>query len=435
MAIDISSFLTEGAQIPSGSALKATQTETILPPWYTNYAMDLLSNQQALLNKPYQTYQGPRVAEFSPAQQQGFAMTGQAAGAYQPALTAATGATQNLMGQTALGAAQPYFGQAAGMNGVTAATPGLQQGAGFAAQGTEAIGQQAAQPYLTQAGQTSVANIGQYMNPYTEQVVNRIGELGARNLSESLMPAITSKYISAGQLGFGPRGGAAAPSGMMTDTARALRDVQEATLAEQSKALQAGYGAAVGLSQADLERQAQLAQTAGTLGTQQQGALARAGETMANIGQTYGTLTGAQQRTLADIGTNIGQIGGADITRQLAGAEQLGALGTAAQTLGLKGAEAVTGVGAQQQAQGQKNLDVAYADFLRQQGYPQEQIDAALKTFGGVAAAVPKAQQEYGISPVGEPVNQPSTADTIGSGITGVAAILTDPGVRKLLGF
>ena len=343
MAFDISSFLTEGKQIPTGSALTATQNETTLPSWYTNYAMQMLANQQAVANTPYQAYQGPRVATFSPAQQQGFGMTQTAANAYQPALTAATGATQAAMG-----------------------APG---------------GLATAQPYLGQAGKTSVAGIGQYMNPYTDQVVNRIGELGARNLSENLMPAITSKYINAGQLGFGPRAGPGTPSGMMTDTARALRDVQEATLSEQSKALQSGYTSAANLSQADLERQAQLAQTAGGLG-------------------------------------------GSDVSRQLAGAQQLGALGESAQTLGLTGANAVTGVGATQQGQAQKNLDVAYGDFLRQQGYSQEQINNAMATFGAAANNVPTATSTYGVVPTNQSAQyQPGTAETIAGGLAGAAGI------------
>ena len=391
--VDISSFLTEGAKIPSGSALKATQSETVLPEWYSNYAMQLLSNQQALLNRPYETYQGPRVAEFSPAQQQGFAMTAPAATAYQPGLQAATGATQNLMGQNALGAAQPYFGQAAGMSGVTAATPGLQQGAQLTGQSAQALGMQAAQPFLGQAGQTSVANIGQYMNPYTEQVVNRIGQLAQRNLSENIMPGIEGRYIAAGQLGYGGRGGGAGtPSGMLTDTARAIRDTQEAALAQQTQALQQGYTQAADLASGDLRRFADLASTAGTLG-------------------------------------------GADVTRKLDAAEQLGGLAAAAQNLGLKGAGAVMDVGAQQKDQAQKNLDLGYSDWLRQQGYSQEQINSALQTFKGVSQNVPTSSTEYGIVPLGyQQEYKPSTAATIGGALTGLGGILADAKAGSALG-
>ena len=337
---DISSFLSDG-QLPAQMAYKSLTTQTVLPDWYTNYAMQLLSNQQQQMETPYAAYQGPRIAEFAPMQQQGFEATPQAAMAYQPALGQATQATQSAM-----------------------AAPG---------------GLATAQPYLAQAGQTSVANIGQYMNPYTEQVVNRIADVGARNLSEKLIPGITSKSITAGQLGYGPRSGFGTPSGMMTDTARALRDTQEAVLAEQSKALQAGYGQAAELAGADLARQAGLATTAGGLA-------------------------------------------GSDISRQLAGAQQLGGLGETAQTLALRGAGALQQVGATQQQQAQRNLDLAYSDFLKQQGYNQQQINAALGTFQGVAAGVPKATTEEGIVPTGNTAEyKPSGFDTAAGTATAVA--------------
>ena len=410
MAINLSSFLSDGAQIPAGSALKASQTETVLPQFYTDYAQQILANQQALASQPYQTYQGPRVAEFSPAQQQGFAMTGQAAGAYQPALTAATTATSNLMGQTALSGAQPYFTAATQLNpiqaaapdynaarglatqagaanplaaaqpylsaagtmsGVQAAQPFLQQGQQFtqastnpmgmqgaqpyfgaAGQlsgvsaavpalgqslettqaGTQAIGMQAAQPYLEQAGGTS-ADVSAYMDPYVQNVVKQVAELGERNLRESLLPALTSKYISAGQLGFGPRGGAVAPSGLMTDTARALRDVQEATLSQQGQLLSKGFEQARQAAQTDLARKAQLASTAGQLGTQQQQALLEAARQQEAVGTQLGNLTQAQQNALINLGTQAGALGTEQQRAMAQAGQQLGAFGQIAGNL------------------------------------------------------------------------------------------------------
>lgn len=348
--LNIGAFLTEGQQIPQGSALKAVQSQTVLPEWYTNYAMELLSNQQAVAQRPFPVAPMPRVAEFSPTQQRGFEMTGQAAGAYQPALSQATQATQQAI-----------------------ASPG---------------GLGAAQPYLAQAGQTSVANIGQYMNPYQEQVVDRIGQLGARNLSERILPEVEGRYIAAGQLGFGGRQpGVGTPSGMMTDTARAIRDTQEAVLAQQAEALQRGYSEAAGLAGTDLSRQAGLAGT-------------------------------------------VGSLAGGDISRSLAGAEQLAGMGATAQQLGLTGAGALQQVGGVQQSQAQRNLDVAYEDFLRQQGYPQEQINAMLQTFQGVGKGIPTSTQEVGIVPTGDDARlRPSTAETVAGGLSTLAGILEKAGV------
>ena len=75
---DISSFLSDG-QLPAQMAYKSLTTQTVLPDWYTNYAMQLLSNQQQQMETPYAAYQGPRIAEFAPMQQQGFEATPQAA--------------------------------------------------------------------------------------------------------------------------------------------------------------------------------------------------------------------------------------------------------------------------------------------------------------------------------------------------------------------
>ena len=338
-----SQFMAEGMEIPQGSALSDMTKQQVLPDWYTNYAMDILANQRAVSTNPYATYQGPRVADFTPTQQKAFGQTETAAGAYQPLLGEATTAAQ-----------------------AAAAAPGALN---------------VAQPYLTQAGQTSVSNINTYMNPYNEAVTNRIAELGTRNLTENIMPQIEGRYIQAGQLGFGGRGGMGTPSGMMTDTSRAVRDVSADILAQQTAALQSGYNQAAGLAGTDLSRFGTLANTAGGLAqTQQQ--------------------------------------------QQLAASGALSNLGAQAQTLGLTGANAIAGVGALQQQQGQRNLDVAYGDFLRQQGYPQEQINNMVKTFQGVASGVPSATLDYGIGPSSVKQEYSSTAKDIGSALTAAAGVV-----------
>lgn len=343
----LTDFISSGSAIPAGSALTNVTNQTILPDWYTNAAMQTLANQQAVSARPYATYQGPRVADFTAPQQQGFNMTQGAAGAYQPGLTQATQTTNQAVQQ-----------------------PGALT---------------AAQPLLTQASQSGASGISNYMNPYTDQVVNRIADLGARNLNENIMPALTSKYISAGQLGFGPHTGPASAgtsSGMMTDTARAVRDVSNDILGQQSLALQSGFNNAAGLSQQDLSRQLAAGQTTGSLAATQTG-------------------------------------------QQLAGGAQQAQLAGLAQQYGLTGANAVTNVGQQQQQLNQQNLNVGYEDFLKQQGYPQQQIDAMMNTMKGMASMVPTATQQQGIVPSGQPAQYaPSTASTIAGGLLGLAGIL-----------
>lgn len=342
---NIGAFLTEGQQIPQGSALQATQGQTILPEWYTNYAQEILANQRAVAMRPFPNPPMPRVAEFSPTQQQSFQQVGQAAQAFQPALGQATQATQQAIG-----------------------APG---------------GLATAQPFLDNASQTSVANIGGYMNPYVEGVVDRIGQLGVRNLNERIMPEIEGRYIAAGQLGFGGRQpGSGAPSGMLTDTARAIRDTGDDILGRQTEALRAGYGEAANLASGDLARMGALASTAGGFANQ-------------------------------------------DRNTQLNGAQQLAGMGQMQQQLGLAGAGALGAVGQQQQDQAQRNIDVAYEDFLRQQNFPQEQINAMLATFRGTQGGVPTATQNVGIVPTGQPAQyRPGTAETIAGGLAGIGGIL-----------
>lgn len=291
-------------------APSASTTETVLPDWYTNYAMQILSNQQATSANPYTTYGSPRVADFVPDQQAAFEAARGAAGAYQPGLAAATGTVN----QTAAG---PTSGMVA-------------------------------QPWLNRAGGTAPSVVGQYMDPYQNFVVDRIGELGQRNLTERLLPAIGDQFVGSGGYG-GTR--------QAEEIGRAVRDTQAGISAEQNRALSAGYQGALGAAQTDLSRFGSLGQTAGGFRAQ-------------------------------------------DVSSGLAMGQAQGALAGQAQAMGLSGAGALQGIGQQQQALGQQNLDVGYQDFLRQQGYDQQQINAMTGTLQGVQPAVPRSQLQHGYGPV-----------------------------------
>jgi len=343
-------FLTSGAPLPAGTAPISKTTTTATPDWYQNYAKDLMAGQGVVSTTPYQTYQGPRIADFTATQQQGMDKTIGAAGLAAPAIQQGIGVAQGQIGQSGLSAAQPY---------------------------------------LTAAGQNAYGNVGSYMNPYNDAVTNRIAQLGARNLTEKILPGINDQFIRAGQPG---------SSRNAEMFSRAARDAGESILAQQNEALQSGYTGALTASQADLTRQGQLAQTAGNLGTE-------------------------------------GVRSGLDTAKTIA------ELGTGAQTSGLAGAAAITGVGAAQQGLNQQNLTLRYQDFLKQQGYPQEQIDAALKTMTGVSTtgAVPKAETQVGIQPTSYPQqygNSPLDT-TLGTITTGLGALkdLSDVDWAKLKGF
>lgn len=332
---------------------------TSLPDWYTNYAKDIIDQQALVAQRPYTPYQGPQVAGFTPDQQTAFGQTRTASTASQPGFAAA-----GALAAGAPSAAAPL--QAAGVN--------------YLNQSTNPLGLNAAAPFLSGASGTSTSNINDYMNPYTSDVVDRLGVLAGRNLSENILPQIQDQFTSAGQGTGGSRQG--------EYIGRALRDTQESTLAAQSAALQSGYSGALTASAADKARLAGLAGTAGSLGAAQQGALQTAGTGIAGIGLNEGNLA-------------------------LNAAQTTGNLAAADQTSRLQGAGALQASGGMQQALDQQNESTAYADFLRQQGYDQKQIDAMTGTVGALTSTLPKQTQSSGTVPA--TAYNPSTAATLAS--------------------
>jgi len=375
---------------------QTTYTMTTTPSWYSNYAQDILSNQQAVSSRPFTPYDATqRIAGFTPTQQQGFGMTQQAATGYQPTLNQSQNVLQGTLGRSTLNAAQPMINQAMNTSALTPAYGALGQAGQMTQASTDPTGLNMAMPFLGQAAQSSAAGVGEFMNPFMENVVNRYGELGSRTLQEQLMPSIMNKYITAGQLGGPTRPGTGttgAPSGMMTDAARALRDVQEGVAKQQQQALSQGYSEALGASQAERARMGQLAQTAGNLGFQQQGVLANAGQQMGQLGGQYASIGQNQQQLMSTLAGQVANMYGQDTANQMAASGQLAQLAQQQQQQGLAGAQAVTGVGNQQQALDQAQRDATYQEFLRASGYDQSQIDQMTKTFGGVAGGVPQGQ-------------------------------------------
>jgi len=301
---------------------------------------------------------------------------GQAGQYYNQAAAGKSG----LAGQGQYNAATGLYEQAANTNTGGQYQPYGNAATGMYGQSTDALGLSSASPYLQAAGQSSVSNINDYMNPYNEQVVKRIGQLGARNLSENILPSIGSDFIKAG--GYG--------STRQRDLiGRAIRDSEELTTARQAEALQKGYSEGLTTSAADKLRYGSLANTAGNLGTQQQQNLQTAARGISDIGNNLSTLYGsdatrkiAAGQGLYNIGQSNIQASQSDLSRILsAGTGQAGigaGLGTLAQANAanqiavgqgdinlannvessrLKQIAALQGVGEQTQLQDQRVID------------------------------------------------------------------------------
>jgi len=162
-----------------------SQTQTILPQWYTDYATNLLTKARDATNQPYQRYDAARIAPFQQEQLDAFSQFKQGMGGYQP-----------------------Y---------VNSANQALNRGTGS----------------FTDTG---VAQ--RYMNPYIQNVISGIGSTAARNLSENILPQLNRTFVGSGTFG-----GSRSAEFMR----RAVRDTQSAALDKQTAALADAYGAGADL--------------------------------------------------------------------------------------------------------------------------------------------------------------------------------------------
>lgn len=350
-------FLFNGSPPPQVSSYSSTSTN--FPDWYAAYSQGLLSKANAVAAEPYQAYTGPRVAGFTPDQNAAFNAVRTQQGGYAIPFDFANMYTKNAADASGANVAQPFYNDAtSNYNPITYG-----------------------QPFINAASGTLPDNISSYMSPYTSLVTDRIAQLGQRNLSENLLPAVNDTFTGLGQFGSRRHG---------DFTERALRDTNESILGQQAQALEQGYQTAGQQFQADQSR-------------------------LANLGQLSGQLAQSQAGNLLTAGTNLGNLTGTDAARMLQAGQQMGALGQLRQSLGYQDAAALEAVGQTQQQQGQKNLDTAYQDFLEQRSYPRSGLDILNQALRGVTPPTTTTQSGTGPGSVFQPS---PLAQLAGAGLT-----------------
>jgi hypothetical protein len=403
----------------TATSYATSSTET--PKWMQDAIYNQIQVAQNIANTPYQAYNLPTVAELSPLQQQAYANVVANQGSWAPAMGKAQAGMEGFSGKgtadqlraeqarylrqdlvnKGLDTGQQLFGQAAGMDIVGAAQPYMQQAGATTAQALSERALQAANPYLQAASQTAASQVGQYMNPYQTGVMDVIAKQGARNLTENILPGVSDAFIKAGQFG---------SSRMGEMGSRALRDTQEAVLAQQAQAAQQGYTQALGAAQTDLARQGQLAGTVGSISGADLSRILQGGSQYGQLGQTAGQLTGQQMQNLANIGQMQTQSGqqqqqyglsaaqnaqaaqADDYRRQMTALQQMAAM--AQQEQGMRAADVASleTAGAAQQGQLQRQLDAAQAQFQAEQLYPKQQMDWLSTQIRGMAPITPQVQ-------------------------------------------
>lgn len=209
----VNDFLFEGRPPPSVSTYG--QTVESMPKWLSDYTQGLIARANAIGAEGYQPYGGPRIADFTPEEEQAFGMVEENVGAYQPYLDSATGVLGG-------GLSQAYGHLGAGTQGF----PGA---------------------------------VGEYMDPFIGHVLQRQEQLARRGFEERTLPSIGDAFTRAGHFG---------SDRMMDIAGRATRDFGENLTAQQLATLSGAYGQAGELYGADASRDLQAAGIAGELGIQ-----------------------------------------------------------------------------------------------------------------------------------------------------------------------
>lgn len=272
-------FLFEGSPPPSTTTYGRT-TENI-PQWLSDYTQGLVARANAQAGEGYIPYTGPRVAGLNSDQLNAFDVV-----------------------RNNIGDWQNEVGDAGNM-----IQGGLSQ----------------AMPYFSQAGRSTPEAIGQYLSPYSQNVVDRATQVANRNWEENLMPSISARFIRGGQ------SGSTAHQELLQ---RGARDVSEGLQSQALAALDEGYKTAGSQFSSDASR-------------------------MGNLGQI------------------LGQLG-------ISGGAALGNLGQLEQNMNLRDVGALSAIGDTQQQQTQRNLDTAYGDFLEQRNYPRDTINWLNSVIQGV---------------------------------------------------
>ena len=261
----------------------STVTQTNLPEYAQPYIERLMSRAETESLSPYTTYEGQRLATFTPEQE--LAMTGKA-GLAIAGDPSQYGAASNIMGDVARNQVMMPDGTMASAIG----------------SGQYMADQRYNQPTYNPDGTVSYQNVDAYMNPYQQSVID-VAKDAARDQSLRSSNLIAAEAAASGGLG-GYR-----EAIMQMDRENALAkqvaDIQATGSAAAYEQGQAAFEAdraarlgGIGIDQATRQQQLQAAGALGDLGTTRQAAEI---QRLDQLGQA-GTARQAMQQQVYDMG-------------------------------------------------------------------------------------------------------------------------------------
>jgi hypothetical protein len=350
-----------GKSAPAPQAQEVRQTTNNLPEYARPYFENVTNRAQAESYQPYTPYQAPRIAGFTPAQEQ---VQRNILGLSAPNQF---GAGSTLAYQAGLGA----LGQQYNPNQFSAQQVQAPQMERYGLQGPEMFGSQQAQ---------------QYMSPFVQQAL----EPQMREAVTSARRAQVAQDLGSARQGtYGGSRQALASLERERNLGQQLGDIQGRGMQSAYENAQAQFerdrAAGMTTGQQNLEaalRQQQLGAQTGlqaALANQQQNLEAqRLGEQSRQFGAGQG-LQGLQ--LAAQTGQTLGNLGQ---YQQQADIQRLGAKGAAAQ---------------EQRGLQQQYLDQDYADFLRQRDYQMERLGQFSNILRGLPVGLSSTQTTYATPP------------------------------------
>lgn len=340
-------------------------TTTTADPTTLARERQMWNTAQGLAAQPFQAYDGQQVAGFTGDQQAGFGAVRDAAG----------------MGSGAVNAGLGLAGQAGAVNPSMVSAPTLDPAAQANGAGLDAMyaayartGPQAGA--RDASSMDAAAKMGQYQNPYEDQVVQ--SALADQEIQRQRAIMQGQAQATAGGAFGGSRHGvmdsltneaavraAGATSGNLRS--QGFQFAGQMGAADANRDLQAQQGN----QQADVATSSTNAGLGANLFGQRMGAAANVG--MFNAGQIN-----SQNQFGAGLDLTAQQANqGAGLTansQRLAAAGTMGQLGSTQQQMGLAGADALLKSGGMQQGLEQANLDVDYNNWLQKQQDPYAKL-------------------------------------------------------------
>jgi hypothetical protein len=364
---------------------QTTQSQSVnqLPPWINTAAQQNYGFAQNAATQPLQQYQGQTVANVSPQTQQSWNTAAQGGSAGTPQYNAAQAGYLGVLGQQPMNLTAS---QAALATPTNAASAGAAQQAGLAGPVT------AQQAGLSTLGGT---NLSQYMNPYTQSVINATLPIMQQNLGlsqdqqqnaanssgafggsrQAIQQGVTQAQ---GALGMGQMAAQLNQANFAQAQAAGEFDVGQANQMGQFNAGQANTANLADMAAANTQAQF----NAGQGNAQSQFNAAQANQVglanMAAANQMGQFNTGAQNTAaLANQAAQQNQGG-----LNLQASSGLGALGNAAQAQQLQNFGEQTTAGGMEQQQAQNEINANMAAFQQAQQYPYQQLGVLQSALG-----------------------------------------------------